>query len=170
MDNTYTISNTILKYGDPVLRQKAEKVEDFSNEIKDIIERMYSILGESGGIGLAAPQVGLPIRLFVYHLSEEEGFHALVNPVIVKRAGEEIMVEGCLSIPGLHGEVTRSARVTVAGIDENGEHVRIKAVGLKARMYQHETDHLDGVLFVDKADPDTLETEPVGVREEEQVI
>lgn len=164
------ISDTILKYGAPVLRGKAEKVEEFNDEIKSIIERMYSILQENGGIGLAGPQVGLPLRLFIYNMSEEEGFHALINPEIVKRSGEEIMAEGCLSIPGLRGEVVRSARVTVVGIDENGERVRLRAEGLKARMYQHEIDHLDGVLFVDRADPDTLETEPVDVPEEEQVI
>ena len=164
------ISETILRYGEPVLREKALKVEKFDDEIRDIIDRMYSILEASGGIGLAAPQVGLSLRLFVYRVGEDEQFHALVNPVIVRRNGEETMIEGCLSIPGLRGEVTRSVRITIAGIDENGEHVRIKSVGLKARMYQHETDHLDGVLFVDKADPDTLETEPVGIYDEEEQI
>jgi len=164
------ISDTVLRYGEPVLRQIASAVPEFNDEIRETIIRMYSILEASGGIGLAAPQVGLSSRLFVYRVGEDENFHALVNPKIVRRNGEETNIEGCLSLPGLHGDVTRAARIIVVGLDENGEHVRIKAVGLKARMYQHEIDHLDGVLFIDRADPDTLETEPIGVKEEEPII
>lgn len=164
------VSETIVKYGEPVLREKAQEVTEFNDEIRQIIKEMSVVLEESTGVGLAGPQVGLSLRLFVYKI-DDDGPHALVNPRIIKQSGEEIMVEGCLSIPGLRGEVKRSARVTIIGLDENGEPIKMKAEGLYARMFQHETDHLDGILFIDKADPDTLETEPVdGEEEEEEII
>ena len=145
----------IVKYGNDVLRAKSEEVKDISDEIKSLIEQMYPLLTEANGVGLAAPQVGVSKRFFVYDVGE--GTHALINPVIVSASGEEWAVEGCLSIPGLQGEVARAEKVTIKGLDENGKKVRIKADGLKARCFQHETDHLDGVLFIDRADPETLE-------------
>jgi len=146
----------VVKYGEGILRQKSEEYPAFNDEVKAVIEFMYGKLAEAEGcLGLAGPQLGIPRRIFVYDIGEGRG--CLVNPKIVKSKGEEIMLEGCMSFPGLHGDVSRALRVTVAGWDENGAKVRIRADGLLARLFQHEIDHLDGVLFVDKADPDTLE-------------
>jgi peptide deformylase len=152
-------ANEITRYGDPVLRQRAEEIKGFDDEVKALIERMYAIMVEARGLGLAAPQVGVSKRIFTYDIGE--GPHALINPRIVRSSGEEIGAEGCLSIPGLQGDVARAERVTMSGIDETGAKVKIKAEGLLARVFQHELDHLDGTVFVDKADPDTLETVPL---------
>jgi peptide deformylase len=148
------IDNGIVKYGDGVLRVVSEEVVDFNDEIKSLINQMYEMLEETRGVGVAGPQVGVAKRVFVYDVGE--GQHALINPKIIKSSGEEISVEGCLSIPGLQGDVERAFRVTVTGIDENGKKVKIKADGLLARCFQHEIDHLDGKLFIDRADPQTL--------------
>lgn len=158
-------ANEIVRYGNPILRQRAEEIE-FNDDIKALIERMYVVMAEARGYGLAGPQIGLSQRIFTYDIGE--GPHALINPKIVKASGEEVGVEGCLSIPGLQGDVTRPNKVVVSGIDENGEKVKIKAEGLLARVFQHEIDHLDGTVFVDKADPDTLETVPQDEGEEEE--
>ena len=155
--------NLVVRYGDPVLRQRAEDVE-FTDEIKGLIERMYVVMAEANGLGLAAPQVGVSKRVFTYDIGD--GPHAIVNGQITRRSGEETSVEGCLSIPGLQGDVARAERVTLTGLDENGKQVTIKAEGLLARVFQHETDHLDGKLFIDRADPDTLET--VSSRDDEE--
>ncbi|MFQ3548622.1 MAG: peptide deformylase [Armatimonadota bacterium] len=146
----------IVIYGEDVLRQKADEITDFNDEIKELINHMYEVMVENRGLGLAGPQIGISKRIFVYDIGE--GPHAMINPKIVKRSGKECGIEGCLSIPGLQGEVTRADRVTVKGLDENGEEIVIKAEGLLARVFQHEMDHLDGKLFIDRADPDTLET------------
>jgi peptide deformylase len=150
---------SILQYGEDVLRRTADEYPEFSDDLKALIQRMYEIMAESSGLGLAGPQVGVSRRIFVYDVGE--GPHALINPRIVKSGGEEVFVEGCLSMPGLHGEVTRAGWVTVTGINEHGKKVKIKSDGLFARVVQHEIDHLDGTLFVDKADPETLSTSPI---------
>ncbi|MDH7601591.1 MAG: peptide deformylase [Armatimonadota bacterium] len=157
----------IVKYGENVLKQRAEEVERFDDSVRALIEEMYQVMEENHGLGLAAPQIGVPKRVFVY--DSEDGPHALINPRLIKGSGEQISVEGCLSIPGLQGEVKRYETVTVEGLNENGKKVRIRAQGLLARVFQHEMDHLDGTLFVDKADPDTLQLvgqEEVDVSEE----
>lgn len=154
----------IVRYGDPVLRTRAEEIEEFNDEIRAIIDRMYVVMAEYRGLGLAGPQIGLSKRIFTYDVGE--GPHALINPKILKSSGEEYGVEGCLSIPGLQGDVPRYERLVMAGIDENGNKVKIKAEGMLARVFQHETDHLDGTLFIDKADPDTLETVPLEEEDE----
>ena len=152
-------TSEIIRYGDPVLRRKAEVVKDFDDEIRALIQRMYVVMAEVRGLGLAGPQIGVSKRIFTYDVGE--GPHALINPKVLRTSGEEVNVEGCLSIPGLQGDVARAERVTVAGIDENGEKVKIRAEGMLARVFQHELDHLDGTMFVDRADPDTLETVPL---------
>ena len=157
--------NSIVTYGDDVLRMRAKEVE-FNDETRQLIERMYVIMADARGLGLAAPQIGLSQRIFTYDVGE--GPHALVNPVIVSTSGEESGYEGCLSIPGLQGEVTRAEKVTITGINEDGEKVKIKARGLLARVFQHEMDHLDGKMFIDRADPDSLETVPIDEGEEQQ--
>lgn len=146
---------SIVTYGNEVLRTKAENVERFDDNIRELIEEMYKIMEENRGLGLAAPQIGVPKRIFVY--DNEEGPHALVNPRLIRGLGEQVSIESCLSIPGLQGEVKRYESVTVEGLNENGKKVRIRAQGLLARVFQHEMDHLDGTLFVDRADPDTIE-------------
>lgn len=156
----------IVRYGNPILRQRAEEIEGFGEEIKALIERMYVVMAEARGYGLAGPQIGVSKRIFTYNIGE--GPHALLNPKILKSSGEEIGVEGCLSVPGLQGDVARAAKVVISGIDETGEKVKIKADGLLARVFQHETDHLDGTIFIDRADPDTLETVPLDDEDEEE--
>jgi len=155
----------IVTYGKDVLRKTAEEVAGIDDEIENLIEEMYRVMEEGHGVGLAAPQVGVSKRLLVYDVGE--GKHALINPRILKRSGEEYAIAGWLSIPGLQGEVPRAAKVTVAGINEEGKKVKIKAEGLLARMFQHEIDHLDGKMFIDRADPDTLETIPVAEESED---
>ena len=125
-----------------------------------------SLMVEFRGLGVAGPQAGVGKRIFVYDIGK--GPHALVNPVLQSGSGEQWAIEGCLSIPGLQGDVPRYERVTVSGLDEEGCKVKIKAEGLLARVFQHEIDHLDGTLFVDRADPDTLETVPPKEAEEEE--
>lgn len=145
----------IVKYGQDVLRTRAEEVTDFDDTIRSLIEEMYRVMEENRGLGLAAPQIGVAKRVFVY--DSEDGPHALVNPRLISGRGEQASIEGCLSIPGLQGEVKRYETVTVEGLNEKGKKVRIRATGLLARVFQHEMDHLDGTLFVDKADPDTIQ-------------
>jgi peptide deformylase len=152
-------SGEIVRYGDPVLRTRAEEIKELDDEVRALIHRMYAIMAEARGLGLAGPQIGISRRILTYDIGE--GPHALINPKMLRSSGEQVAVEGCLSIPGLQGEVARAERVTVTGTDENGEKVKIKAEGLLARVLQHELDHLDGTIFVDRADPDTLETVPL---------
>lgn len=149
----------IVAYGNDILRRKADRVDEVTDEIRDLIEMMYRAMAEHNGVGVAGPQVGASKRLFVYDVGE--GHHALINPEIVRSSGKEWAAEACLSLPGLQGEVPRFERITVTGIDENGKKVRIKAEGFLARVFQHEMDHLEGMLFIDRADPDSLETVPV---------
>lgn len=156
----------IVRYGNPVLRQRAGEINEFDEGVKALIERMYVVMAEAKGLGLAGPQIGVSQRIFTYDIGE--GPHAMINPKVLKSSGEEIGVEGCLSMPGLQGDVARAERVTVSGIDENGEKVKIKAEGLLARVFQHEIDHLDGTIFIDRADPETLETVPLDDEEEEE--
>ena len=155
----------IVTYGNDILRAKAEDINELNQEIIDLIPRMYQIMYDSRGVGLAGPQIGISKRIFVYDIGE--GPHALINPKIVKSKGELWGIEGCLSIPGLQGEVPRAELITVTGMDENGEQVKINAEDYLARVFQHEIDHLDGMMFIDRADPETLETVPL-VGEEEQ--
>ncbi len=161
-------TDTIVTYGNDVLRAPAEEIGEFNDEIEDLIERMYEIMADSRGLGLAGPQIGLAKRIFVYDVGE--GQHAMINPEIVSSSGEEPGFEGCLSIPGLHGEVPRATNVTIMGINEEGKKVKIEATDLLARVFQHEMDHLDGMLFIDRADPETIETIPVEAEQESSRI
>ncbi len=136
----------IVTYGNEILRSKAEDVDGFNDEIKELIQVMYNTMVESHGLGVAGPRFGVSRRIFVYDVGE--GQHAFINPQITSSSGEEWAIEGCLSIPGLQGEVPRAEKVTVTGINEDGKKVKIKADGLLARVFQHEIDHLDGTMFV----------------------
>ena len=140
-------------YGDPVLRKKAEPVSSVTPEIRELIAALFDTMYRERGIGLAAPQVGVSQRIFVVDVEREAGERlklALVNPTLVLHAGVVIAEEGCLSIPGIHADVKRHAEVTFEGLDENGARVTVRAEGLLARALQHELDHLDGVLFIDR--------------------
>ena len=145
---------TVRLYGDPVLRQAAAPVREITPEIKQIIADMTETMWHQVGIGLAAPQVGLPHRILVMD-DGKRGVQALINPVIESRSGTVREEEGCLSLPGIFAEVERSRTVTVRATDADGEAISFEAGGLKARVVQHEMDHLDGVLFIDRLPPVT---------------
>lgn len=131
-----------------VLRQKAKRVPAIDRSIQRLIDDMIKTMRESNGVGLAAPQVGVPLRVVVLQMLGEEPI-ALVNPEIVKRSGEREVTEGCLSLPGYVGEIKRSTSVTVKGWDRQGKTIRIKATELMAQALEHELDHLNGVLYID---------------------
>jgi peptide deformylase len=141
----------VRKFGDPVLRATAVPVEHFDEGLRREAQRMGELMQDALGIGLAATQVGVLHRLLVYRAYEEDELQALVNPVIEWSSEEtETAEEGCLSLPGVHVEVERPARVRVRAQDEAGDPVEVEAEGLRARVIQHEVDHLDGVLILDR--------------------
>ena len=133
---------------DSVLRQKAKRVSTIDGSIQRLIDDMIVTMQRTSGVGLAAPQVGVPLRVVVLQMPDEEPI-AIVNPQIVKRVGEREVTEGCLSIPGYYGEIKRSEAVTVKGRDRQGKPIRIKATGLTAQALEHELDHLNGILYID---------------------
>ncbi len=148
----------IVSLPQPVLRRKAHKVAEFGPELQTLIEDMIETMREAPGVGLAAPQVNVPLRLIVVEYGNDEDetaprkLYVVANPEIVRYSTDtEIGNEGCLSIPGLAGEVERPLSVVVKGLNRHGKPVKIKASGWLARIFQHEVDHLDGVLFVDRA-------------------
>jgi peptide deformylase len=142
----------VRKYGDPVLRKRAEPVKEVTPEIRRMVEDMFETMYDEVGIGLAAPQVGISLRLMVVGDDNGRTPRALVNPVIADRGGEVTAEEGCLSLPGIFAPVTRSEWVRLEAQDLEGTPVSIRAKGLAARVFQHEMDHLDGVLFIDRLD------------------
>mgnify|MGYP001117789313 CR=1 FL=1 len=142
---------------DPVLRQKSKRVKAIDDSIKkligDMIETLHAIPGRAG---LAAPQLGIPLRVVVIGIPEEEDI-VLINPEIVNKTGERLVTEGCLSIPGYFGEIKRAQSVKVKGRDQKGKGIRIKADELLAQALEHEIDHLNGVLYIDHLEsPDKL--------------
>ena len=145
----------IRQYPDPVLRMRANEVESFDGELARLVERMLGLMGEAAGVGLAANQVGVLQRVFVFQTSAEDEPRALINPEIVERDDEVLADdEGCLSMRGVLVPVERSLRVTIAGRDPNGDEVRLELEDLAARVVQHELDHLDGVLIIDRTTAD----------------
>jgi peptide deformylase len=144
----------IRQYPDAALKMKARSVDEFDDELKSLVERMKLLMVDANGIGLAATQVGVLRRLFVFQPDEHDVL-AVVNPEIVERSEEsEVADEGCLSIQGITVPVERSLSVTIVGKDENGGDVRYELEGYAARCVQHETDHLDGVLMLDRTTPE----------------
>lgn len=139
----------IKEYGEPVLREKSLPVKEITPEILNLIRDMAETMYTAPGVGLAAPQVGVSKRIIIID-GEEEGLIVLINPTMVKSEGEVIEEEGCLSIPGVYSEVKRSSKVTVKALNESGEPIKITKEGLIARALQHEIDHLEGILFVDR--------------------
>ena len=151
-------SREILYCGHPVLRRKAKRVTSITEEIVALLDDMTQTMIEAPGVGLAAPQVGESVRAIVVRddATEDAQIWCLLNPRIVRAAGQIEAIEGCLSLPTLQGIVTRSEEVTAEGTTPDGQKVRIDADGLLARALQHEIDHLDGILFLDRVQPDTL--------------
>lgn len=157
----------IREFPDPVLKRKAKRVRNIDGSIQKLIGDMIeTVRSVPGRVGLAAPQVGVSLRVIVIELPEEEGI-VLVNPEIVKKTGERSIDEGCLSVPGYVGQVKRAESITVKGRNRNGKAIRIKADGLLAQALEHEIDHINGVLYIDymesadalhKIEPEEAET------------
>ncbi len=145
---------------DPILRKISREVEVVDDNIKQLISDMFETMEANNGVGLAAPQVGVLRRVVVIDISnieeEKEIKYALVNPVIIKESGEQCTDEGCLSFPNLYGKVKRPMYITVEALNENGEKITIEAEGLLAQAIAHEIDHLNGVLFIDLVEEDSL--------------
>jgi peptide deformylase len=139
-------------FGDPVLKQRSREVEELNGDLARLVGTMYETMDEALGVGLAAPQVGVQRRLFTYAVGDEPG--VIINPEIVESSGEWVYDEGCLSVPGFHFEIVRPKLVTVRGLDLDGREVVIEGDELMGRLLQHEIDHLDGVLLIDRLEPD----------------
>ena len=158
--------------GDPILRQKAKRVRTIDDSIQKLIDDMIDTMREAPGVGLAASQVGVALRVIVMEIPElddrenpKRDLYVLINPQIVKRSGERDLDEGCLSVPGYKAVVTRSVKVTVKGLNREGKEIRIKAEDdLLAEAIEHEVDHVNGVLYIDHLDSiddlEKLEDEP----------
>jgi peptide deformylase len=143
----------ILKFGDPVLHQPARTVEAVTPEIEQLVDDMIETMYAAPGVGLAAPQVGVPLRIFVVDISighDPLALAVFINPEFVERDGLQLEEEGCLSVPGFNATVVRPSRAVVKGLDRDGNPQQQEGTGLLARAFQHEMDHLDGTLFVDR--------------------
>ncbi len=160
----------ILTQEAPILRQKAKRVPRVDNGIRKLIDDMVETMLAAPGVGLAAPQVGVGLRVLVIKI--DANTHVLVNPQMVKALGEQVGYEGCLSIPGYVGEVKRAMRVVARGLNRHGRPVRVKGDGLLARAIQHEIDHLNGILFIDRLTSlDTLrKVEPQAAEREGELV
>jgi peptide deformylase len=159
----------IRRYGDPVLKSRATPVDRFDDSLRTQVSRMGAIMNDALGVGLAAPQVGLSQRLLVYRVGHEAPLVALVNPEVEWSSDdEEPAEEGCLSIPGIGVDVDRPVYVRVTALDEFGERRMVEASGLEARVIQHEMDHLDGVLILDRTTKDQRKEAIRTIRERER--
>ena len=138
-------------FGDPVLRTPAEPVRDFDAELRRLVKDLTDTMLEAPGLGLAAPQIGVGLRVFTYNVDDVIGH--LINPVLQLSDDQEVDEEGCLSFPGLQYPTPRAHGVVATGFDMHGEPVTVQGAGQLARCVQHETDHLDGILFIDRLDP-----------------
>jgi peptide deformylase len=143
---------TIRQYGDPVLRQPTKDVEQIDERVAKLVDEMIETMYEAPGVGLAANQVGVQRRLFVYDVGN--GPRAVINPRIVESSGEWAYEEGCLSVPGLSWTIVRPNRVHLVGVDLEGNELSIEAEELESRCFQHEVDHLDGKLLIERLDDD----------------
>jgi peptide deformylase len=145
----------IRRYPDPVLRERAHEVEEFSDDLRALVERMGRVMEDASGVGLAATQLGLLRRVLVFRADEDDDLGVLINPIVVEHSEETTSDgEGCLSLPDVHVPVERFSTIVVEGKDAAGEDVRIEAEGLQSRVIQHEIDHLDGVLIFDRTTPE----------------
>jgi peptide deformylase len=149
---------TIITLPDASLRRKAHKVTTFDREFQSLVDDMIETMREAPGVGLAAPQIAVPFRLIVVEFGDEEDedkpkkLYVVANPEISEFSGEKVTaIEACLSVPGLVGEVERHERIVVKGLNRFGKPVQIKVAGWLARIFQHEIDHVEGILYVDRA-------------------
>jgi peptide deformylase len=161
----------ILTVPDPILRQRAKRVKKIDKSIQKLVSDMCETLTSANGVGLAAPQIGTSLRVIVISIPQKDqknDEYCFINPEIVRRTGERVVREGCLSIPGYIGEIKRSEQVRVKGVDATGKELKLRAEGLLAEALEHEIDHLNGVLYVDhlesqdklqKLEPETEEKE-----------
>ena len=143
----------ILHYGDEALRQQAADVVDVTADVRSLIDDMLETMYAAPGVGLAAPQVGVPLRVFVVDPSagrNADDLVVMINPAVVEQEGVQNEEEGCLSVPGFNAKVRRPAHLVVRGLDHEGEPIEVEGTGLLARAFQHELDHLDGALFLDR--------------------
>jgi peptide deformylase len=143
----------ILRYGDAVLHERATVVDALTPDIDKLINDMIETMYAAPGVGLAAPQVGIPLRIFVVDISvgrDPSGLQVMINPEFVERDGVQLEEEGCLSVPGFNATVVRPTRVVITGLDRQGDARQLEGTGLLARAFQHEMDHLDGMMFVDR--------------------
>jgi peptide deformylase len=152
-------------FGDPVLRTPAEPVRDFDAELRSLVRDLTETMLDAPGVGLAAPQIGVGLRVFTYHVDDETGH--LVNPTLDLSEDEETDDEGCLSLPGLTFPTKRAFGVVAKGFNMHGDPVTIEGTELLARCVQHETDHLDGILFIDRLDPRQRKLAMKAIREAE---
>jgi peptide deformylase len=155
--------------GDPVLRQRAAEVADIDGRLARLAQDMIQTMYEAPGIGLAAPQVGVQKRMFVYDLGDGRGPKVIVNPTISESRGEWVHEEGCLSVPGLFWEIARPDEVHLTGYDLDGNEVSIEANELLGRLFQHELDHLDGILLLERLDDDQRKAAKRALREQQLV-
>ena len=152
-------------FGDPVLRTAAEPVRDFDAELRKLVKDLTETMLDAPGVGLAAPQIGVGLRVFTYYVDDELGH--LINPSLDLSAEQEIDDEGCLSFPGLAYPTQRALGVVAKGFNMHGEPVTLEGTGHLARCVQHETDHLDGILFIDRMDPAQRKAAMKAIREAE---
>ncbi|HUK67922.1 MAG TPA: peptide deformylase [Streptosporangiaceae bacterium] len=152
-------------FGDPVLRTPAEPVRDFDAELRKLVKDLTETMLDAPGTGLAAPQIGVGLRVFTYHVEDDLGH--LINPSLDLSDEEDSGDEGCLSIPGLAFPTTRALRAVAKGYNMHGEPITLEGTALLARCAQHETDHLDGVLFIDRLDPEQRKLAMKAIREAE---
>ncbi len=146
----------IVKLGHPVLRERAKEIEEIDGSVKDLVEKMAMVMYEAKGLGLAANQVGISKRVFIMDISQKEGkplLEVYINPKILSAEGEREYEEGCLSIPGYYATVKRYSKLFIKALDLNGKDLERELTGLSAIAFQHEYDHLEGILFIDRLSP-----------------
>jgi peptide deformylase len=141
---------------DPVLRQKAKKVSKVDKSIQQLIDDMIETMRAASGVGLAANQIGVPLKIAVIEIPGEEVI-VLVNPEVIKKEGERTIGEACLSVPGYHGDIKRAVRVKVKARDKQGRNIRVKGEEFLAQALEHEIDHLNGILYIDRVEPGKLQ-------------
>jgi peptide deformylase len=155
----------IVKDPDPVLREIAKPVPKVTPNIQKLLGDLADTMYDAEGVGIAAPQIGISKRVIVVDVGDEHGLIEMVNPEIVQSEGEQLGPEGCLSIPGIMGDVSRKKKITVTGLDRNGKSITIVAEDFLARAFQHEVDHLNGILFTDLAQTIYERENPKGIGE-----
>lgn len=165
----------IVLYPHPVLRFKSREVQRIDDTLRRTVDEMFKLMYAAKGIGLAANQVGIPLRFFLMNptgeASQPEEQLVLINPRIRRRSGDVVGEEGCLSLPGLHGDVVRDAKITIEAYDLDGQEIRLNLEDLPSRIFQHELDHLDGILFIDRVDEeDELELLPKLTKFEQEYV